>query len=821
MATLHAAANGNYTTAATWGVVNAASLLDIQGSNSVLTTAFVSSATFTPGAVTVDGIAVKIASRAASPSGTMSVRLAQGGVAVAGTTVTINVSDLPDESVTPGAGVEACSIGWWFFKFAAPVNLVAATLYTVQATTSVAGQVNLFRNPVAGDWCRMLRTTATAAPAAGDNVFVGGEWTAAATMTARTVTYDGTASTDFGGASLTLASVGISTGGTITAATTASTALIWRLSGVLQVWIGGTLALGTAGTPIPSSSSLLLEFDCAADGDFGIVNHGTVETNGSPRTAGKEFSRTRLTANLAAAGTSATVADDTGWLNGDVVALAATYTAATQAEIATLNADAGASSLSFAAVTNGHEGDATNERQADVILLTRNVRITVVNTSFYGYQSHRGTSWATTWTEFSRLGTTAATKSGFNLPVNGSTATFTHCSIAFTKGSWTTTTLANHVITYTDCVMWRIGESVQGFLFVNTSGSSNLTLMRCTMLGNGAGSNHGMYQGGTTGFCALFHSRFSGIVQIPCRIDSGQLRIEDCEWYLCGDINGCILSNSNVFGAVIKRSKFWRIVSGSSVCNMLGSWEIIDCDFYGNASESIDATGCDEGRVVNCRFNSLPSYNAPSGLNLQEGRIEVNNCYFGVLYLDRTALTGTSIVTNNQLIDIILVNCETNGTEVSGTPATGSRIGRQNDDGVAAVHSYRQYGHGTLTIETTVVGDSSPSIKLTPEAKYREFRTNLFTKQINSGQTATWTAKLRKTAAYNGENPRLMLVANGSIGVATDAVLATLAAAADTWETVTGAMPSPATQDGVVGVWVECNGTAGDVYVDDIAVTVA
>ena len=34
-------------------------------------------------------------------------------------------------------------------------------------------------------------------------------------------------------------------------------------------------------------------------------------------------------------------------------------------------------------------------------------------------------------------------------------------------------------------------------------------------------------------------------------------------------------------------------------------------------------------------------------------------------------------------------------------------------------------------------------------------------------------------------------------------------------------MSSPANQDGVVGVWVACEGTAGDVYVDDVAVTVA
>lgn len=826
MATLHARANGNWATASTWGVVDGTSLLDSQASNQALTTSFTTSATFAPGAITIDGIAVKIASRATTPLGTITVRLSTGGVAVTGTTVTINVSDIPDDTISPGTGVEACSIGWWFFKFSGNVTLLAATNYSVQATTSNVTQVNLFTNGTAANYCRMLRTTTTAAPGAGDNAFCGGEWTAAGTKTDRTVTLDPTGSTDYGGGSLTLAGIGISTGGTMQAAVAASTAYQWRLSCVIQIWVGGALRLGTAASPVPTGSSFLLEFDCAADGDFGIINHGTFESAGSPRTAGKAVTRTRLTATVSAAGTSLTVADDTGWLNGDAIAIAATGTIGTQSEPATLNADAGASSLSLSAgVANAHEGDTTNFRQADVILLTRNVRITTVSSSFYGYQTNRGAGgWTSAWTEWKYIGTTSASKVAMHINL-ASTVTMTYCTLSYSKGNWVIG--ASGIVftaTFSDCVGFRIGETTQGFWMTATNSASTTTLDRCTLIQVGLSSGDGFYTGNAGSILVLRHFRASGVAAIPLRVDSGALRIEDSEWYVCSDTNGVILNNSAVHGTRILRTKFWKINGGSAVCNMAGSWEMIDCEWYGCTVRNLDGSACVRGRCVNARFNSIPSFSAATALYTTgaiTGPIEMNNCKFGVLYLDRTALGVPAINNNNQVCNYTLVNCETNGTEMTGTPLPGSIIFRQNDDGVAATHSTRWYGVGTVAIDTSVVGDASPSMKLSPEALYRELRTPLFTKQINSGQTASWTIKVRKSAAYNGNAPRLVLAANGSIGVETDDELAALTVAADTWETLSGSMSTPATQDGVVGVWVACDGSAGDVFVDDVTVAVA
>ena len=247
-----ATADGNLTTAGTWGAVDATSLLDSQANNTLLTTTPTGAAAgVTPGAITIDAIAVKIATRATTPTGTMTVvlRNVTDAVDVAGTSVTINVSDIPDDVGTAGTAVTGCSVGWFLLKLAAPVLLVAGKAYNVRASTSSANMVNLFRDATASNWSRMLRTTTTAAPGAGDSMFVLGEWTAAATKTNRVVTMDSLIGTDYGGASTTLASLGVGKGGTFQFGNTAATAYVFRISGVIQVWLEGIFTIGTVATP--------------------------------------------------------------------------------------------------------------------------------------------------------------------------------------------------------------------------------------------------------------------------------------------------------------------------------------------------------------------------------------------------------------------------------------------------------------------------------------------------------------------------------------------------------------------------------------------
>jgi hypothetical protein len=283
--------------------VDSTSFQGAETSSESLTTAYsgTRSSAFTPGAITIDGIGVKLAGRS-SPTGTISVNLEKDSddTQVAGTEVTLNTTDLIN-TVTNTEG------GWYFFKFASPVTLAAATAYQVAAKVSSNGSVNLSRDGTADNISRYLRTTTTQAPAAGDDMIITKEWTAAGTGTARSVTMNETAATDYGSAptaanGLLNPGIAIGNGGTLTFKDTSAANPYLRLSNSLIVYNGGTLNIGTTGTPIPRDSIAVLEFDCGADGDYGCIgrNGSTISKQGLSRTSGKLIDRCKLSADPAA-----------------------------------------------------------------------------------------------------------------------------------------------------------------------------------------------------------------------------------------------------------------------------------------------------------------------------------------------------------------------------------------------------------------------------------------------------------------------------------------------------------------------------------------
>src|SRR5258708_6211077 len=136
MATRLAAATGNFNTAGTWMLVDSTSLIDSEANSTPLTASFVTSPTFTPGAITVDGVAIKLALRlTGSPGNTITVALDNATVDVPGTVTTMNVSDLDVADTTLAQG------GWYYFRFnvagtPTPVTLAAATAYGLKVKLS-------------------------------------------------------------------------------------------------------------------------------------------------------------------------------------------------------------------------------------------------------------------------------------------------------------------------------------------------------------------------------------------------------------------------------------------------------------------------------------------------------------------------------------------------------------------------------------------------------------------------------------------------------------------------------------------------------------
>ncbi len=829
MAVYIAAADGNLTTAATWETVDATSYLYSAANNTALTTSYVESAAFTPGAITIDGIAVHVASRSLTPTATVSIRLAQAAATVAGTEVTINVSDIDYDGI---AGP-----GWVFFKFAAPVLLVVATAYTVSAKASATTQINLFRNATAGNWSRALRTTVVpgAAPGAGDEWHVLGEWTAAGVKTDRVVAPDSTAATDYGSTStdLNLQSISVGKGGTLAWPTTASTSYILQVSGGIRVAKGGIVTVGTVATPMPITSTATIQFDCAADGDFGLLVQGTFTAQGVPRTSGKNVVQCLLNTDEAIGQTVLGVDTDTGWLAGDVVVIASTSRTSTAAEAKILNAAAGASSIEITvALAAAHSG--TSPTQAEVINVTRNVVIKSVSTTAMAFVVLLEESTVNCdWVQFLQLGSSTDFKRGLQIRTGTSgSCEIDYCSVynfenygIHTGG---TLAIANVAVRNTVIASQQTGAAIIGGFVGDTEGyGSNVTLSGITIASiDGTSGARDGFNFPNAGNVAMSNLRVASVEGIGMDMNGTfKSSISGIHIHSCG---GTGLNFQGQSVASFSDLNVWRCTGvGLTVAN--AGWLSVDSGaVFGNLTRNFTFSA----GLAYAHFKSLTvagdtSFAVTEGYQLAGSAITVEkliweNCSFGPtsgIFVPHTSedadYGGSAKLASVFYRDTVLGSTaeEANTTLLIAR----SSIHKQRSDGTTNVHTTFYPQLGTIAYDTAVFRTLSPSEKMSPTGGTSDtFRLRSAVRRvpITSGSTAGIQVYVRKTSTYAGNSARLVMLSNAAIGFNSDVVVASHSAAADTWQLLSGTTAAAA-EDGVVEFVVECDGTAGAVYTDD------
>jgi len=832
-------ANGNLSDAAgTWDTVDATSFLNSDAANTALTTAYVESQTFVPGAITIDAIAVFVNARAASPAGTISVRLAQAGVLVAGTEVTINVSDIDRNTSSLHYP------GWYLFKFAAPVLLVAATAYSVSAKTSSAAMVNLNRNATAGNWSRMLRTTTAGNPGAGDEWHVLGEWTAAATKTNRTIAMDEVAAVDYGAAStsLNLQSVTIGKGGTLAFNNAGATNYVLQVSGGVRVWAGGIFTIGTVASPIPITSTATLQFDCAADGDFGLLVDGTFTAQGVARTAGKNVVAVLLNGDEAAAQTTLSIGPisgvgsaDPGWLNGDVVQLGSTTRTSTQTENRVLNGNAGATTLDVTVgLTNAHSG--TSPTQAVMGCVTRNVIVKSVSATAMAFCTFAPDGTVDCdWVRFTQLGATTNYKRGVQIQTVSGSATLDYCAVdAFEQygiylgfdgtANWNNVAVRNTVVSSVTA-----GVTIVAGVFAEPSTGISITLSDITVpgIGGAAGARDGfsLAESASLTYAAISNIRVSSCVGRGFAIGN------------FGNISG-LHSNSNgstgveftgtCFGYVTTLNSWRNNSFGIAIGN--AAWLVLDTgQVFGNLTRNITlTTSCDYVHFKSFTIAGDTTFAVTEGIQLASGATTVaslifENCSFGptsgifVAHTSEDVDYGSFKVAHAYYRDTTFASA----SESANSANLGGRssIHEQRREGATNVHKTTYPQLGVVEYDTAVFRSASPSEKMSPifasnSLTNFRLRSQVRRKPIKSGQTASVSVYVRKSAAYNGAAPRLLLLSNSAIGIDSDVVAATHSNAADTWQLLSYTTPA-ASEDGVVSFVVECDGTAGAAYTDD------
>jgi hypothetical protein len=695
----------------------------------------------------------------------------------------------------------------------------------------------------------MLRTTTTQAPAAGDDMMVAGEHTAAGAITSRTVTMNSTTATDYGsavadGSSITPA-LAVCCSGTLTFGTVATTNYILRLSGNLANFRDGTINVGTTGTPIPRDSTAVLEFDCVADADFGWHNHGGVcNIQGLSRTSGKNVFTCKLNTDEAVAQTVLGVDTDTGWLSGDQIAIASTVRSATlESEVRTLSANANASDMTVTAgLTNAHSGTAPT--QAEVINITRNVKVrSVSSTAMTFFHSNATATVDIDWAEFFYMGKdTIADWRGVSVGTTTGSFNMQFSSIHDTEdwGFYVTGSDANN-ITFSNNVMWNTATNTGSAGRVGKTTGANIILDRNVII-RVVNASFGIgwelldvglvYTNNTvtdTNYGA-FYSERGGVIGT----------FSNNTYHSCLAVGARFFADATTDGGVtglITNLIAWRnFVTGVGVFYVDGV--LIDgLTLFGNTTNVLieSSTRHSLGVITmkNGEFNGDTTFATPKGLDVNNpdvtGVLMLDSCLFSVASGIKVAHSSWDLgLPDRSGLEILLRNCKLDAATEIGSPGFGftttGYIAFEKYEQTAGSHkTLRRYG--TLSTDTTIFNTASPSMRVEPLSATNKLESaSLFQGlkvAVNNGSTLTINVFTRKStagdgAAYNGAQPRLIVKANPALGSSfnSDTVLDTHTVAAGTWEQLSGTTAT-VTDDGICEFVIDIDGTAGWVNVDD------
>lgn len=821
---------GSINLSGSWGTIDATTYNDSEATTTALTTSYQISSGATPGAITISHIGIKLSVRTGT-TGTMTVMLRNitDSTDVTGTDVAINTADLP---VAATADVNG---GWHFFKLASPVTLTAGKSYGVQAKTSSSSQISLFSTATT-NWARALVTTTTATPGAGDDMIVAGEYTGAGTSNSFTVTWDNTASTDYGSAptaanSLLSPGIAVCNKGTLLSGTTAATAYVMNMSNSIVVYSGGVLSFGTTGTPIPRGGSFTLTFDCGANVDYGLVirNLGTSNMQGLSRTVSKEIDRCFLNTDEAASQTTLGVDTDTGWLSGDVIGIASTSRTSTQCEQRILSGDAGASSVVVTVgLTNAHSG--TSPTQAEVILLTRNVKIQGASSSLQAYVSVAATAildWD--WAEFNNMGSATAGKLGIGLACTTGSQVINRCSfhdfIVTGSTGMSVTASSGSGLSVTNSVFYNIHST---HLTVGTTSGTPVFSGNICML-NVSGTIMTLSDIGLT-IAGLTVVGATTIGITPSQ-NSSLGSWSDFTVHSCTTIG--ISSGNFMTGSITGTNTTWRC-GGVGVSLGSGDLTIENLTLFGNTISNMQLA---TGRFILNNFLSAgdTTFATTNGITLNTGgsaaiavNLKISTGSFsptsGIFVAHTTDFNNTSLVAYFRVRLDNVVMAGTNEIASQAAFSEDSIIGSERHDQTNGNHK-TLVRYGTFQRETTTVHTGSQSIKMIPihsSGKLEIFGLfGGFKVQVANGQTCTPSVYVYEDASYNGARARLIVKRNTSMGIANDTVLDTATASSDlAWEQLTGTTAA-VTDDGTLEFVVDCDGTAGALFVDTFTATVA
>lgn len=825
MATLISAnGGGNWTTLGTWRNActgGGAALLTLTAAESKTNTTYTYGVAFTvTNAEVVEGFALHL--QRSGTTGTLTVALSEDNGTTATREVTVNLSDLPS------------AYSWVFFKFGSTLTADGGSDYKVGIKLSSGSSgVSIYRgSATAGDWSHLLREdSAPGSLADGDVFYIMDALTGAGAKTANTVTMNNTDTTDFGAVT-----VGF---GTLTFGTAAATNYYLRTSGDVTVWGGGTLNIGTVGVSMPADSTAVLEFDPTSDGEFGLIvkDGGTLVAQGNPMT--KVW--TLLNANAAANATSLTTADSTGWKDNDRIVIASTSRTPGETEAGALNGNASGTTLTvdgFGGTSGGvayaHAGSATGgpgntDIRAEIVNLTRNVKFRSSSSTIMTFLYIAATATVDfDYVEIYYVGENASTKRGLEIATSSAgSCSVQYCSIHDTEDFGLYVSSVSGSITFSWNVLYNLNTAKpdSAVYIGSTSGAHTISYnvflsLQCgnpysviIVSDNGSVFTYNRFAGMTTGAYGL---HFAETAPITGTIE-----------FLVYHSNYAQLTIANARGGIISNCLIWRNSQGGIYPMGNFGTTIYNTTLFGNGNGNIwFYQGISNYSItfLSGAFDGDVSYSTNYGAGAQ-------NSFSGVIFKDCTF--GTNVAHSVRDINfggsgyaliVNMYNCTLASSNEISTLSNSlpNSVLRSHKHNASTAHKTFYFNGTVFSDQNTRHTESGYAWKLAPSSVIYKlvfpgpYTSDTFGMAVVAGAAVTITAWVRKDSSYSGNAPRLVLVGGYIGGIPTD-VVDSLSVGADTWEQLS--VSGTPNEAGVVEWYVDCDGTAGSVYVDDMAVS--
>jgi len=824
-------ATGIWTDNNTWGLIDTGSFANTEATSFVLTTTYASSSTFTlAGPTTIDGHAVKLSVRS-NTLGTMTTGIDSASVDVPGTIVAVSASDLPAAATADLNG------GWIFFKYATPVTLSGSGVYSIKAKTSNASQISLFVS-AGNNFDRLLSTTTTGTPVAGDDVIIAGEYTGVGTSNNIVVTMDNSGSTIFGSATASLLSpaIAVCSKGFLRYDTGSAKSPTLKLSGSLIVYTGGEFSMGLSGSEIPRNSTASLQFLPTTNVDYGLTvrNLGTYNAAGLSRTVGKEVGWCFLTTDLLKSGSVCNVDRDTGWLDGDQIAIATTSQTAAQCETASLSGNAGATSFTITggggptgSVVFTHSGSVPLIA-AEIILLNRNVKVYGSSSTRQAYVNIKATATASMkWAEYYWLGSATANKRGIDIATStGGVLNMVSCSfhdfaVASSRGLNLAANI-NGTVNLLSNTGYNINDYLISLVLMNgiVTVDSNI-LMRS--------NNANIINLGDIGSIITNNVVIGGQVGINVSENAATIGTISGNRAHGNSVGLAIGSTTN--GGLILNQTSYRNSQGIA-CNTAPSFinDIIisGSNLFGNVSNYIQAaSSCGNITFISCSFNSDIAFPSQAILlsNPSISKLNFINCDFGTVGTFKSgssaefSISGLGTNCSVTVVNSIMTSPTIVATQTNMT--SGSFIAIQKFNKIAGNHkTFKRFG--TLFIESGSVHTGTKSLKMVPNDISCSLESSGqfggFKIAVASGSTGYFSIYALKDSIYNGIQPKLILKRNDAVGISADQLIDTYTAGTGSWNMMSGSSPA-VNDDGVLEFVVAITGTSGSVFLDSAATT--